>query len=705
MRTIITSCLSISFMWSIVACELEHRDDDYEDRKGEENAVRALAAGRGIGPLDPPPPVRAELVELGRALAFDRELSGNRDISCMTCHHPSLASADARHLAIGQGASGLGAGRVHDEAAFIARNAPPFFNLHVMDKLFWDGRVSVDAQGNLDTPAEEQVTPEMIDVFEFGAASAIGLFPVHSRIEMRGDTGNELATIDDSNFTAIWDGLMTRLGAIPQYRTMFEAAYPGTAFDDMTFAHASNAIGGFMISEFSATDTPWDEFLRGDNHAMTKQQLDGAKLFLEARCSICHGGDALTDLDFHNVALRQFGPGAGNGPNLRDDWGRWNVTGTGKYAFRSTPLRNVELTAPYGHAGQFVGLFDFIDHYSESATKLTDYHVEQIEPLLRATLLDNAADVLATRDPLLDGVVFTPEIVASVTAFMGALTDPSSRLLLDHVPASVPSGLPVDLTPMGDDPMEITLLDETFVVVVNPQKNTANQKNVENPGTVRSGVAVLTDITSMHVEVTGDEGIVVLEPLPVGPRTLFFTAPSIDRSMKRSAVAGMLIDVVVSVKTTAAKEMLRVEYATVHDLAVVVVDPGTPALTVQDALDDNKQVVVFSAGVYEGDFVIDGDENIVFGATSAGSNIVIDGSLTVVGKKNKVRGMIALGDVTIQGDDNALTFSRVEGDVALSGKNNVLLQNTLCGGFSNRGNDLTAVSNRGLAPIAAPDCL
>ena len=80
--------------------------------KVERNAlaaeVRQLTAGRGITALGRPPRVRPALVELGRALAFDKILSGNRDISCMTCHLPSFATGDARSLSIGQGATGLG---------------------------------------------------------------------------------------------------------------------------------------------------------------------------------------------------------------------------------------------------------------------------------------------------------------------------------------------------------------------------------------------------------------------------------------------------------------------------------------------------------------------------------------------------------------------------------------------------------------------
>jgi len=96
---------------------------------------------------------------------------------------------------------------------------------------------------------------------------------------------------------------MKRLGDIPEYRRMFEAAYPGIHFDRMTFAHASNAIGGFLVDRFSFIESPWDRFLAGDDRAMTADQLAGAQTFLTIRCSLCHNGPALTDNLFHNVAL------------------------------------------------------------------------------------------------------------------------------------------------------------------------------------------------------------------------------------------------------------------------------------------------------------------------------------------------------------------------------------------------------------------
>jgi len=410
--------------------------------------VRRLADDRGIGPLAAAPDVRPALVTLGRALAFDKELSGNRNISCMTCHLPKFATGDNRSLSIGEGATGFNGQRVHPTGVFIPRNAPPLFNLHAMDALFWDGRVFVDEDGFVRTPAGDAVMPEMQAVFEFGAASAIGLFPVLSRIEMRGNPGtNELAAFADDDFEGAWAALMARLGAIPADRSMCEAAYPGTPFAEMTFAHASNAIGGFFVAELEAVDTKWDRFLAGDDAALNDTQLRGARNFLTARCHVCHGGDALTDLEPHNVALRQFGPGVGNGADGKDDFGAMNVTGDSgdRYAFRTTPLRNVELTGPYGHAGQFDSLKDFIGHYSESHLKLASYDVTKIhEPLLTPTLRDNVAEILATRDPLLEGVVFPDTFRDELHEFMKTLTDPASRNLRFIAPVSVPSGLPID---------------------------------------------------------------------------------------------------------------------------------------------------------------------------------------------------------------------------------------------------------------------
>jgi cytochrome c peroxidase len=411
--------------------------------------VRNLAATQGITPLQRPAAVRPALSLLGRALAFDKILSGNRDIACMTCHLARLATVDGRSVAIGTGATGLGPNRVHPQGTFVHRSAPPLFNLSPMTFLTWDGRVFRNSKGIVRTPIV-QLTTAQGAILEFGPISALPMFPVLSRVEMRGISGNELAAVPDSLPRRTWSFLMQRLGAIPQYRTMFEAAYPGQTFATMDFAHAGNAIGGWITDVFSFTNTPWDRMLAGDDDAMTEQQLRGARAFLTtARCSKCHAGPLLTDQKFHNVAVPQVGPGFGDGPTGNDDFGRMRETKNpkNKYQFRTPALRNVELTAPYGHDGAIVTLRGWVDHYAGSDVKLRNYDPNQLEPLLRGTLQPTANDILLTRDTRLATLKMAQQTVDDITEFLKALTDPAARDMRSVVPASVPSGLPVDNLP------------------------------------------------------------------------------------------------------------------------------------------------------------------------------------------------------------------------------------------------------------------
>jgi cytochrome c peroxidase len=442
------------------ACAVGDEGGDSSELLEETTAVEAsaalakevhdLAETRRLAPMPAAPGVRPALVELGRALFFDKELSGNRDISCATCHLPEFGSGDGLHLSIGQGGSGLGTSRTHPAGAFIARNAPPLFNLHSLNRLFWDGRVSVE-NGVITSPAGNKLTAEMKSLFEFGAISVLPLFPVLSREEMRAFSGNELADAGDDP-AVVWPRLVQRLQAVPGYKPLFEAAYPGTAFGAINIAHVSNAIGGFIVASFAFNDTPWDRFLREKapgqyKNILTDAQLIGARNFLNAPCVQCHGGAALSDGDFHNVVLAQLGPGTGDGPLGNDDFGRARVTGNpaDRYKFRSTPLRNLSFTAPYGHAGEFNRLFDFIFHYSNNADKLRNYDVTQLPAILQPTLVDNVEDIIARRDPIVAPVAFPADFASTLVTFMGALEDPATASRLNQLrPGSVPSGLAID---------------------------------------------------------------------------------------------------------------------------------------------------------------------------------------------------------------------------------------------------------------------
>lgn len=318
---------------------------------------------------------------LGRDLFFDKELSGPRDTLCATCHQMTLAGADGRSLSIDVGGSGVGPDRDHPEHVRIPRNAPPVFNLHAMDVMFWDGRVVAHGDGTFTTPAGSQLPAADQAVFTSGIAGVQAMFPVTSPEEMRGigdEPDNELGALDADDFTGIWAGLMDRLLAIEGYQDAFAAAYPGVPTEDLTFAHAANAIGAFEVTVFQSTGSPWERFLAGDSTALTSQQIVGAEIFFEVGCADCHTGPGLTDLDFHNSMLPQFGPGKGDGLLEDNDWGRARETGQldDGFAFRTPPLTNIALTAPYGHTGQYATLEAHIEHYVDPLDSLLTYDIE-----------------------------------------------------------------------------------------------------------------------------------------------------------------------------------------------------------------------------------------------------------------------------------------------------------------------------------------
>ncbi|MEM6567493.1 MAG: cytochrome c peroxidase [Planctomycetota bacterium] len=411
--------------------------------------LREVVARELILPIAPAPTYRPELVELGQALFFDKELSGNRDVSCATCHLPSAAGGDARTLPRGVGGLGLGAARLG--GAIVPRNSPSVLNAHLFDVLFWDGRVEVRQDGVLVTPAGAALDADMRAVFEPGleALAAQAMFPPTSRHEMRGAAGeNELADVDDADLVGIWSAVTARLVAFPAYVDLFAAAYPGTPTADLTMAHVGNAIAAFEATAFHRVDSPFQAFLLGDDTALSDAQVRGALEFFgpRARCSECHEGSTFTDLRFHGIGMPQLGPGKGHGPLGDDDHGLEGVTGRtqDRYRFRTPTLLNVELTAPYGHAGQFSTLESMVRHYRDVEDSLEDYRITDhvTDPELVGTQVANQAGVVAALSDRVDQRL--PFDDGEMTAFMRALTAEGARDLGSIAPQSVPSGLSVD---------------------------------------------------------------------------------------------------------------------------------------------------------------------------------------------------------------------------------------------------------------------
>ncbi len=417
-----------------------------------ETELNSLLLRNGVALLNPGPAPQAAKVRLGQALMHDKLLSGNKDISCATCHSAVLATGDGLSLTIGTGAQGLGPERQPRDQPFV-RHSPEVFNrgLDEWRSFFWDGRLVRNPDGSFSTPG---ITfPEGLD----NILAAQAMLPVLSALEMLGKPGdltitgevNELAAIPAGQPELVWQALMERLLAIEEYQTMFAAAYPNLSESQLGFQHAANAIAAFEIDAWTTLNSPFDQYLAGKNRALSSEAKRGGVLFYgRANCAVCHKGSLFTDQASHNIGVPQLGPGFPATPGL--DLGAFNITGNpeDKFAFRTPALRNTAITGPWMHNGAFTTLEQVMRHYDNVPASLQNYTGAQLHPSLQGSVQTSEAvigDILAT----LDGNVATPlnlsdDEVQELIAFMEALTDPRALNLEGTIPASVPSGLPID---------------------------------------------------------------------------------------------------------------------------------------------------------------------------------------------------------------------------------------------------------------------
>ena len=404
-------------------------------------------------------PVDADQARIGQLLFYDKILSGNKNISCGTCHHHDHAGGDGLSLGIGEGGRGVGPDRTPGEGADqirkrIPRNAPSLWNLghKSIDVLFHDGRLTrSDVYGNgFDSPAEEWL-PQGLD----NLLAAQALFPLVAQFEMAGNPReNEIAGATHDRIDVAWPIIAKRVRTIPEYGTMFVEAFdhieePG----DVTIVEIGNALGAFIAAEWQSYDSPYDEWLTGTPLADDAER--GRELFVNARCATCHAGALFTDQDFHALGLPAFGPGrTRQWDPMPRDVGRMGETNLlqDAYRFRTPSLRNVALTAPYGHNGAYPTLSAMIQHHANPAETRETWSSDMADlPLvpwlaagdfaIRADQSEMARQAAAIDiHPISLGTDEVDDLVAFLNALTGetALTRPLGR------PETVPSGLPVD---------------------------------------------------------------------------------------------------------------------------------------------------------------------------------------------------------------------------------------------------------------------
>lgn len=425
-----------------------------------------MAAGQALAdmpqPLGPDDflPADAAQAKIGRLLFYDKILSGNRNISCGTCHNHDFASADGVSLGIGEGGEGLGPKRTAGTGDArirkrIPRNASALWNLGHRDirVLFHDGRLEVsDLYGNgFNSPAEEWL-PQGLD----NILAAQALFPLVAQFEMAGNPReNEIAGAVHDRIDAAWPILAKRVRIIPEYARMFtEASDEVKTAQDITISQIANALSAFINSEWQSYDSPFDAYLAGTPLPPAAER--GRALFYgDAGCSTCHSGPLLTDQKFHALSLPAFGPGRTRSFDpVPRDVGRMGESDDLRdaYRFRTPSLRNVALTAPYGHNGAYPTLEGIVAHHLDPmrgqrlwtpdlAALPTAEWLAASDFMIRSDRREMARQTAALD---IAPVALPQEAISDLVAFLAALTGQSALDRPLGKPEKVPSGLPVD---------------------------------------------------------------------------------------------------------------------------------------------------------------------------------------------------------------------------------------------------------------------
>lgn len=300
-------------------------------------------AAEPVRPIDLTAEVDQEKVALGFALFHDTRLSVDNTVSCASCHDLSTAGVDNHQYSHG----------VDDQVGGV--NAPTVYNAVYNFVQFWDGRAK--------TLADQAAGPPL------------------NPIEMASTS---------------FDEIIAKLQADKPFAKAFTAVYP----DGLTEANITDAIEEFERTLITP-NSRFDKWLRGDNEAITADELAGYELFKKYDCATCHVGPNLGGQSYELMGLRRH-YFADRGLELTvEDNGRFKETQLerDRHRFKVPGLRNVEHTWPYYHDGTRETLEDAVRDMGiyQSGVELTSLEVDQITSFLK-TLTGEYQGKLLTND-------------------------------------------------------------------------------------------------------------------------------------------------------------------------------------------------------------------------------------------------------------------------------------------------------------------
>ncbi len=258
-------------------------------------------------------PVTDNGATLGRVLFYDVNLSKNKSISCASCHKQSLSFSDTAQLSLGFNKGKTG------------RHSMTIINTRYYQRghAFWDERAAT---------IEEQALKPFQDTVEMGLTLPL---------------------------------LLQRVSEQPFYADLFKKAFGDNAITSDRIGKAIAQFERSIVSYSSKYDVGRAQ-VATPNVAFpnfTASENEGKQIFMTGtgQCFTCHTSEAFVNFNdgpenngIDAATTTDLGAGGPNALNQKNLIGR----------FKTSTLRNIELTPPYMHDGRFKTLEEVVEHYN-----------------------------------------------------------------------------------------------------------------------------------------------------------------------------------------------------------------------------------------------------------------------------------------------------------------------------------------------------
>ena len=348
-------------------------------------------------PQDPQNIITKEKIILGQmlfnetAFALEGEFENTAGTySCGSCHNPASGFHSGRMQGIADGGIGFGlAGESRikapecDESLVDVQQirVPSNLNAAYQTNVLWNGALGAT---NLNKGTEDHWKKD-----DFTDKNFLG----YEGLETQAIVGLEFHRMRYNK------ELITQFG----YKEFFDSAFGDIDSDDRyTFERAGQAIAAFERTML-ANKAPFQNWLKGDDNALTQNQLEGANLFFgKAGCFNCHNSPSLANMQFEAIGFNDFPSEVFNhNPEDNSTLGRAGFTQRDEdlYKFKVPQLYNLRDVKFFGHGSSFSSVREVIEYKNAAIPQNSKVDDKQLSeffvPLnLSESEIDNLVDFI-----------------------------------------------------------------------------------------------------------------------------------------------------------------------------------------------------------------------------------------------------------------------------------------------------------------------